>query len=79
MFGYKSKYKKVGVLPIRIVKSDNVLNVGLLSDRNLFLQRNKGLSAVHKPFYIFDLRTFYFSYNLIYTTNNVETLYVSLL
>ena len=32
-FGYKSKYKKVGVLPIRIVWS-NVSSIGPSSERN---------------------------------------------
>ena len=35
MFRYKSKYKKVGVLPIRIVKS--VSSVGPSSERNVIL------------------------------------------
>ena len=34
VFRYKSKYKKVGVLPIQIVKS-NVSSVGPLSERNM--------------------------------------------
>ena len=42
----KSKHKKVGVLPIRIVKS-NVSSVGPSSERNVSL-----VSAVHRPFYI---------------------------
>ena len=40
------KYEKVGVLPIRIVKS-NVSSVGPSSERNVSL-----VSAVHRPFYI---------------------------
>ena len=63
IFYYKSKYKKVGVLPIRIVKS-NVLSAGPLSERRAFPrfyltkgQRSKrqillSVSAVHQPFNI---------------------------
>ena len=36
MFRYKSKYKKVGVLPIRLVKS-NVSSVGPFVREKLFL------------------------------------------
>ena len=59
---YKSKQKKFGVLPIRIIKS-NVSSVGSSSERNrkpCFSltkgQRSKRqtlfVSAVHQPFYI---------------------------
>ena len=63
---YKSKYKMIGVLPIRIVKS-NVSSVGPSSERNSFpsdegptletLDFTISVSAVHQP-YIFRLLLF---------------------
>ena len=63
---YKSKYKMIGVLPIRIVKS-NVSSVGPSSGRNSFpsddgptletLDFTISVSAVHQP-YIFRLLLF---------------------
>ena len=43
MLRYKSKYKKVGVLPIRIVKS-YVSSVGPSSERNKHVSSSKFLS-----------------------------------
>ena len=55
---YKSKYKKVGVQPLRIVKS-NVSSVGPLRQRETdegptveTLDFTNSVSAVHQPFYI---------------------------
>ena len=57
---YKSKYKNVGVLPIRIAQS-NVSSVGPSSKKNLFSLKKGQCSkrqtilsvlAVHQPFYI---------------------------
>ena len=41
MFRYKPKYKKVGVLPIRIVKP-NVSSVGPSSERNMQFLSDEG-------------------------------------
>ena len=41
MFRYKSKYKKVGVLPIWIVKS-KLSSVGLSSERNTMFLSDEG-------------------------------------
>ena len=44
MFIYKSKYKKVGVLPIWLVKS-NVLSVGPSSERNITVRTKAAKSS----------------------------------
>ena len=53
MFRYKSKYKKVGVLPIRIVKS-NASSVGPSSERNacLFLSLVETLEILEKHLFL---------------------------
>ena len=50
----KSKYKKVGVLPIRIVKS-NVSSVGPSSERNNIFLSDEGPTLETLDFLYFDL------------------------
>ena len=66
MFRYKSKYKKVGVLPIRIVKS-NISSVYPSSERNMFLS-NEGPTLKTLDFTIHSDSTPTFLYFSIHNT-----------
>ena len=62
VFRYKSKYKKVGVLPIRIVKS-NVSSIGPSSERNT---RQRANAQNVRLYYSYRLYTNLFYLNLLY-------------
>ena len=62
VFRYKSKYKKVGVLPIRIVKS-NVSSIGPSSERNTW---QRAYAQNVRLYYSYRLYTNLFYLNLLY-------------